>query len=109
MASEMTTNTIIDALTPDRRIPDALQRELTIMRRNPDGYSVAGMVSCKMGCGKGKAYSLTHTDSESAGSWCSVHGWLFFDSVALPPTERLSDSEIEDRRLEQSRKRGLRR
>lgn len=96
------------ALTPEKRIPDALQRELTTMRRGFERYSVTKMISCKLGCGKSKAYSLTHADSENAGSWCATHGWLFFDSVSLPPTERLSDGEREERRLEQQRKRGPR-
>lgn len=74
------------------------------MRRSPDGYSVVKMVKCSLGCGKGKAYSLTHADSEHAGTWCPTHGWLTFDSVALPPTERLLPWEIEDRRLAQRRK-----
>jgi hypothetical protein len=98
-----------DALTPDKRIPDALQRELTTMRRNPDGFKVTRMVKCGLGCGKGQAYSLTHADSETAGSWCPRHGWLFFDSVALPPTERLTPSEIEDRRLAQQRQEAVKR
>lgn len=97
-----------DALTPVKSIPDALQREIRKMRRLPKAFSVNRMVRCAMGCGKGKAYSLTHPDSENAGTWCETHGWLFFDSASLPPTERLSASEIEDRRLEQQRKRGPR-
>lgn len=92
-----------DALTPQMAIPDALRRELATMRRNPEGYSVAKMVKCSLGCGKGKAYSLTHADSANAGTWCPSHGWLFFDSVALPPTERLTKAEIEDRRLAEQR------
>ena len=94
----------LEALTPDKSLPDALRRELTTMRRKPEGYSVVKMVKCNLGCGKLKAYSLTHADSENAGTWCPVHGWLFFDSVALPPAERLTTSEIEDRKLEQRRK-----
>ena len=94
-----------DALTPDRAIPDALRRELATMRRNPDGYSVVRMVKCSLGCGKGKAYSLTHADSENAGTWCPIHGWLFFDSVVLPPTERLTLAEIEDNHLAEQRRR----
>lgn len=101
----ITDNGEIDALTHDKSIPDALRRELAAMRRNPDGYTVSGMVGCKLGCGKRKAYSLTHQDSESAGSWCPVHGWLFFDSAALPPTERLTPAEIEDNRLAEQRRR----
>ena len=97
--------TVNDALTPEKRIPDALQRELTTMRRNPEGYSVVKRVNCKLGCGKAMAYSLTHPESKEAGTWCAVHGWLFFDSVTLVPTERLTAGEIEDRKLEQKRKR----
>lgn len=93
------------ALTPNKSIPIALSAELTAMRRNPDGYSVVRMVKCGLGCGKGKAYSLTHADSENAGTWCPTHGWLFFDSVALPPTERLTPAEIEDNRLAAQRQR----
>lgn len=102
--TEVDSDPINDALTLDIRIPDALQRELTTMRRVPDGYSVVKMVKCSLGCGKGKAYSLTHPDSENAGTWCAVHGWLFFDSVALPSTERLRTWEIEERRLSEQRK-----
>lgn len=94
-----------DAPTPQIAIPDTLRRELTTMRRNPEGYSVVRMVKCSLGCGKGKAYSLSHADSASAGTWCPTHGWLFFDSVALPPTERLTTAEIEDNRLAKQRQR----
>lgn len=92
-----------DALTPQTAISDALRRELATMRRNPEGYSVVRMVKCALGCGKAKAYSLAHANSASAGTWCLSHGWLFFDSVALPPTERLSAAEIEDNRLAEQR------
>jgi hypothetical protein len=104
-AKETGTGDIVVSLTPDKRIPDALHAELARMRRAPDGFSVVRMVKCSMGCGKAKAYSLTHADSVNAGTWCAVHGWLYFDSVALPPTERLTTSEITERQLEQKRKR----
>lgn len=94
-----------DTLAPQISIPDTLRRELTTMRRNPEGYSVVRMVKCSLGCGKAKAYSLAHADSASAGTWCPMHGWLFFDSVALPPTERLTASEVEENRLAEQRRR----
>jgi hypothetical protein len=103
-ATKDTTGEAFVSLTPDKRIPRTLRRELTTMRRDPDGFSVVRMVKCGPGCGKGKAYSLTHAESENAGSWCPNHGWLFFDSVALPPTERLRASEVEERRQGEQRR-----
>lgn len=88
------------------QLPEALLTEIVTMRRNPRNFRVTGMVTCSLApaiCKK-SAFRLTHPDAANAGSWCPVHGWLFFDSVALPPTERLTTSEIEDRKLEQRRK-----
>ena len=83
-----------------------LGAELIKMRRNPEQFEVSGMVHCRFCGGKGKgAFQLIRAKSDkAAGTWCKTHGWLSFDSVAFPPTERLTASEIEDRRLEQRRK-----
>jgi hypothetical protein len=91
-------------------MPDSLFAELSKMRRNPEHFTVISLSNCRFcGGGTNRAYQLSGSKSESvAGSWCVEHGWLHFDSVGYPPTERLSDSEIEDRRLEQQRKRGPR-
>lgn len=97
---------VTESLTPYKSIPDALHAELARMRRAPAGFSVAEMVGCKLGCGKAKAYSITHAECRDAGTWCAVHGWLSFQSAQLPPTERLRPSEIEDRKLAAQRKRG---
>jgi len=96
-----------DALQ-DRLFSGVIQ-ELIKMRRNPALFSAGGLIQCKF-CGKPKtALALLHASfQDSVGSWCADHGWLYFDSVKLPPTERLRASEIEDRRLEQRRKRGPR-
>ena len=87
-------------------IPDALQAELIKMRRNPQQFHVKGRSSCRFCGGKNqRAYQLLNQQSEFvAGSWCAEHGWLHFDSVAYPPTERLTASEIEDRKLSDRRK-----
>lgn len=91
-------------------IPDGPQAELVKMRRNPEHFHVSGMASCQFCGGKLKAaYQVRNQQSEFVvGSWCSTHGWLHFDSVGYPPTERLKPSEIEDARLTQQRKRGPR-
>lgn len=66
-------------------LPDNLVLELRKMRRDPSQFTVVSMTTCKMGCGKGSAFSLAHPDSQSAGTWCALHGWIFFDSVKVPP------------------------
>jgi len=88
------TRKITEGVVSDALTPEILRRMVVSSRCKASGID----------CGKSKAYSLTHADSATAGTWCVVHGWLFFDSVTLPPTEHLSDSELEDRRLEQRRK-----
>lgn len=87
-------------------MPDNLFTELTKMRRNPERFAISDMGSCRFCGGKQKrAYQLSGEKSESAGAWCPVHGWLFFDSVAYPPTERLTAAEVEDNRLAEQRRR----
>jgi hypothetical protein len=66
-------------------LPERLIHELKRMRRKPNDFIVKGHVKCGLGCGKKAAYSLTHPESTKAGTWCLVHGWIFFDSVGLPP------------------------
>lgn len=91
-------------------LPDGLEAELRKMRRNPASYSVVSLHKCKF-CTKPKsAHHLINAKfgDRIVGSWCPEHGWLFFDSVSLPPTERLTPAEIEDRRLTEQRKRGPR-
>lgn len=85
--------------------PEALTAELTKMRRNPHNFTILDRFQCKF-CGTAKtAYGLLNAKCESCGSWCPVHGWLYFDTVDNPPTERLTGSELEDRRLSAQRKR----
>ena len=68
-------------------IPKELGNELRRMRRDPEAFKLNGRVKCGLGCGKGAAYNLTHPQSTNAGTWCPRHGWIFFDSTNLPPTE----------------------
>lgn len=89
------------------RLPNELEAELRKMRRNPADFSVLSMNKCKF-CSKPKsAHHLINAKfgDQIVGSWCPVHGWLFFNSVELPPTERLSVVEIEDNRLAEQRRR----
>lgn len=81
-----------------------LEAELIKMRRNPANFKIGTQVKCKF-CSKPKsAYHLLNAKSdEEVGTWCPTHGWLTFNSVQYPPTERLKPSEIEDVRLRQRR------
>ena len=67
-------------------IPEELVSELRRMKRDPAAFALGGRVKCGLGCVKAAAYHLTHPKSRKAGTWCAVHGWLFLDSVNLPPT-----------------------
>lgn len=93
-------------------MPQELASELATMRRNPADFTVAGMITCFLGCDREKgsrsAYLLNHNNKEDIGSWCPLHGWLRFDSVGLPPTEGLSEMEIADNQSALARKRGPR-
>ena len=82
---EIVTQSIRTSPTTRKALPDALRAELKLMRRDPAAYSIVRKVKCGLGCGKQAAYSLTHADCENAGTWCRAHGWIFFDSPALPP------------------------
>lgn len=67
--------------------PEALRAELRAMRRNPDEFTVNAMVKCKF-CSGGKgsktAHSLVHPKNlTGVGTWCAIHGWLYFDSVKV--------------------------
>ena len=84
-----------------------LESELRKMRRNSADFLVSARTKCKF-CTKPKSgYHLINAKFRDrvVGSWCAEHGWLFFDSVALPPTERLTRAEIEDWRLAEQRRR----
>lgn len=63
---------------------EALNAELTRMRRNPAEFTVFSGANCKL-CYKKTAFDLSHPKNPTAGSWCPTHGWLFFDSVKIPP------------------------
>ena len=67
----------------DIAIPGPLADELRFMRRKPEDFSVTKRTKCKFGCGPDAAYTLWHPQSEGAGTWCPIHGWLFFDSIKL--------------------------
>lgn len=88
-------------------MPTALTAELTRMRRDPAAFSVFSLSKCRFCTDKETQYDLAHV-SQPAGAWCATHGWTSFDSASLPPTERLTPSETEDRRLARERKRGPR-
>jgi hypothetical protein len=77
------------------------------MRRNPDDFFFKRRVMCSLGCdrkGGRSAYQIGHANCDDAGSWCATQGWLSFESVKLPPIERLSKSEIADRQQAAKRK-----
>jgi len=85
-------------------IPDNLRAQLDKMRRNPDEFTVLREAKCKL-CYKKTALDLGHPlNPANAGTWCPVHGWLLFDSVSIPPTERLKPSEIREREEAEKRK-----
>jgi hypothetical protein len=87
-------------------IPKALSDEIAKMRRNASNYHVSGMGSCTF-CGTKEKHACQVKTAASefvVGAWCPTHGWLHFDSVAYPPTERLTASEVEDRKLDERRK-----
>lgn len=88
-------------------LPPALEAELVKMRQNPANFTITERVKCKFCTEKKSAYHLINAKSGDrvVGSWCAVHGWLFFDSVGIPPTERLTAFEIEDNRLAEQRRR----
>jgi hypothetical protein len=77
---------VLDGEFERTSLPVKLTDELRRMRREPSAFTVNGRVKCGLGCGKGAAYSLTHPQVANAGTWCAVHGWIFFDSERLPPT-----------------------
>jgi hypothetical protein len=88
-------------------VPQELISQIQVMRRNPTDFYFRRNASCSLGCdrkGERSAYQIGHPDALEAGTWCPTHGWLTFDSVALPPTERLLPWEIEDRRLAEQRR-----
>jgi len=88
-------------------VPPELVSQIETMRRNPTDFYFRRRSSCSLGCdrkGERTAYQIGHKDVEEAGTWCPTHGWLSFESALILPTERLSPSEIEDRKIEQRRK-----
>lgn len=97
--------------TEAQQMPSGLVAELALMRRNPAEFSLVGKTACYLACDKTKGARSAFTISCAgglAGAWCSVHGWLWFDSTALPPTEQLTRAEIADNRAALARKRGKR-
>lgn len=91
--------------------PQELISEIERMRRDPARFHVTKRGCCSLGCdkkGQRSTYQLSCGDVQDAGTWCPVHGWLHFDSTALPPTERLKHHEVEERELATRRKRGPR-
>ena len=83
-------------------VPRELISQIVTMRRNPDHFYLRRQASCSLGCdhkGERSSYQLGHVDSAEAGTWCPTHGWLSFDSVAIPPSERLRSHEIEEAKL----------
>lgn len=100
--------TDMDVKTPlQGNVPQELISEIQTMRRNPTDFYFRRKASCSLGCdrkGERSSYQIGHADASEAGTWCPTHGWLTFDSVALPPTERLLPWEIEERRLARRRK-----
>lgn len=86
-------------------MPSELRAELDRMRRNPEQFHVSAAITCSLCGGKEKrALQLLGEKSEFvAGAWCPTHGWLYFDSVIYPPTERLTATEVEDNRLAEQR------
>lgn len=64
-------------------LPNELAAELKTMRRDPGNFSVVRMVKCSLG--DHQAFSLTHTQTKEAGTWCAEHGWLSFPSAILEP------------------------
>src|SRR6266511_6437588 len=102
LKSEMMTDTEIDLRASlEDTTPQELISELKAMRRNPASFHFKRRSTCPFGCdskGGKSAYQIGHADCEEAGTWCPTHGWLSFSSSACPPTERLSASEVADRR-----------
>ncbi len=81
-----------------------LTAELVKMRRNPANFTIGKVSKCKFCSDKQSGHHVLNRKSENVGLWCRIHGWLYFDSVANPPTERLTAFEVEDRRLDERRK-----
>lgn len=88
-------------------LPVQLEAELRKMRRNPTDFSISARTRCKLCSEPKSAYHLINAKfgDRVVGSWCPEHGWLFFDSVELPPAERLTVAETEDNRLAEQRRR----
>ena len=95
-------------------MPQQLISELTVMRRNLADFVLGPMANCRFEASgeDGKrtkdAYQLAAKSGELVGAWCPIHGWLWFDSVRYPPTERLTDTELRDQRAALARKKGPR-
>ena len=67
-------------------MPEELKKELKRMRRNPDEFTVLRKRGCRFCYQKKNAFDLGHPKNPlNAGSWCLIHGWLFFDSVKIRP------------------------
>lgn len=82
-----------------------LTAALVKMRRNPLEFTVLRTdAKCKF-CYKKTAVDIGHPlNPQNAGCWCPEHGWLVFDSVAIPPTERLKPHEVQEREEAEKRR-----
>ena len=68
-------------------LPEDLVLELKRMRRNPSEFTRLQTSRCKL-CYGNTAIDLRHPlNPQHAGTWCSVHGWLSFDSPRIRPIE----------------------
>lgn len=65
-------------------MPPELVNELRKMRRDPAEFQVLGVVHCRF-CSEKKSIEIAHANSPSCGAWCPTHGFIYFDSVRVPP------------------------
>ena len=75
-------------------LPTDLISELKRMRRNPIEFTRLQTSRCKL-CYRKCAIDLGHPlNPQNAGTWCSVHGWLSFNSATIRPIgEQRGDEE----------------
>lgn len=65
-------------------LPTELVQQLVVMRRNPSEFTFLAMSRCKL-CYKKCAVDIGHPLAATAGTWCPVHGWLYFASNTIRP------------------------
>jgi hypothetical protein len=68
-------------------MPEQLRAELQRMKRDPREFAVLRKMTCKF-CGTRTAFELGHAATDNAGSFCPVHGWVYFNSVKIPPVDQ---------------------